>query len=58
MTSLRLPEALDAARPLSTYGINSLAAVEFRNWLRIELGVELTRWKLSMRPLWCRSAKR
>ncbi|KAI0434033.1 reducing type I polyketide synthase [Xylaria sp. FL1042] len=42
MKSLRLSEPLDAARPLATYGIDSLAAVEFRNWLRIELGVELS----------------
>ncbi|KAI2616727.1 reducing type I polyketide synthase [Hypoxylon sp. NC1633] len=42
MKSLRLSEALDAARPLSAYGIDSLAAVEFRNWLRIKLGVALT----------------
>ncbi|KAI1178391.1 reducing type I polyketide synthase [Nemania sp. FL0916] len=42
MKSLRLSEPLDAARPLATYGIDSLAAVEFRNWLRIELSVELS----------------
>ncbi|KAI0968591.1 putative polyketide synthase [Xylaria arbuscula] len=42
MKSLRLSEDLDSARPLSTYGIDSLAAVEFRNWLRVELGVSLT----------------
>ncbi|GAP86891.1 putative acyl transferase acyl hydrolase lysophospholipase [Rosellinia necatrix] len=42
MRSLRLTEALDFARPLSAYGVDSLAAVELRNFLRIELGVELT----------------
>ncbi|KAJ6023925.1 Acyl transferase/acyl hydrolase/lysophospholipase [Penicillium herquei] len=50
MTSLRLPEALDAARPLSTYGIDSLAAVEFRNWLRIELGVNLSTLEIVNAP--------
>ncbi|KAJ8114821.1 hypothetical protein ONZ43_g4810 [Nemania bipapillata] len=39
---LRLPEALDATRPLSIYGIDSLAAVEFRNFVNAGLGVELT----------------
>lgn len=50
MTSLRLPEALDVARPLSTYGIDSLAAVEFRNWLRIELGVDLNTLEIVNAP--------
>ncbi|KGO37897.1 Acyl transferase/acyl hydrolase/lysophospholipase [Penicillium expansum] len=49
-TSLRLPEALDVARPLSTYGIDSLAAVEFRNWLRIELGVDLNTLEIVNAP--------
>ncbi|KAL2819615.1 hypothetical protein BDW59DRAFT_164942 [Aspergillus cavernicola] len=49
-TSLRLPEALDAARPLSTYGIDSLAVVEFRNWLRNELDVELSMLEIINAP--------
>lgn len=39
---LRLTDALDSARPLSYYGLDSLAAVELRNWVRMTLGVELT----------------
>jgi hypothetical protein len=35
---LRLPEPMDIGRPISVYGIDSLAAVEVRNWLRGELG--------------------
>lgn len=42
MRSLRLTEDLDFARPLSAYGVDSLAAVELRNFLKLELGVELT----------------
>ncbi|KAI0883761.1 reducing type I polyketide synthase [Annulohypoxylon maeteangense] len=40
--NLRLTESLDATRPLSIWGIDSLAAVEFRNFVKMELGVELT----------------
>lgn len=40
--SLRLSQELNPNRPLSTYGIDSLAAVEFRNFVKSELGVELT----------------
>lgn len=39
---LRKTEEIDPARPLSQYGMDSLAAVEFRNWMRASLGVELT----------------
>ena len=39
---LRLTDALDSAPPLSYYGLDSLAAVELRNWVRMTLGVELT----------------
>ncbi|RDL31023.1 Lovastatin nonaketide synthase [Venustampulla echinocandica] len=39
---LRLTVALDPARPLLQYGMDSLAAVELRNWVRMILGVELT----------------
>lgn len=39
---LRLVEAMDPERPLSQYGMDSLAAVEFRNWVRTTLNVDLT----------------
>lgn len=39
---LRLSESMDPARPLSVYGMDSLAAVEFRNWVRLTFGAELT----------------
>ncbi|PKX89973.1 polyketide synthase fmaB [Aspergillus novofumigatus IBT 16806] len=39
---LRLTDALDSARPLSYYGLDSLAAVELRNWVRMTLAIELT----------------
>ncbi|KAK1975925.1 hypothetical protein LZ30DRAFT_785922 [Colletotrichum cereale] len=39
---LGLGEAMDPARPLSVYGMDSLAAVEFRNWVRMTFGAELT----------------
>ncbi|KAF2188519.1 PKSKA1 [Zopfia rhizophila CBS 207.26] len=39
---LHLPEAMDSERPLSVYGIDSLAAVELRNWVRTELGALVT----------------
>lgn len=42
MQSLGMEESMDAARPLMSYGIDSLVAVEFRNWTRTELGVEVT----------------
>ncbi|KAK5992001.1 Highly reducing polyketide synthase [Cladobotryum mycophilum] len=40
--TLRLPEPMEPGRPLSTYGLDSLAAVEIRNWVRMTLGAELT----------------
>ncbi|KAL9110535.1 MAG: hypothetical protein Q9227_004893 [Pyrenula ochraceoflavens] len=39
---LGLEEPIDAGRPLAGYGIDSLTAVEFRNWARADLGVEVT----------------
>jgi NAD(P)-dependent dehydrogenase (short-subunit alcohol dehydrogenase family) len=39
---LRLSEPMDPARPLAVYGIDSLAAVEVRNWVRNELGALVT----------------
>lgn len=47
---LRLNEVLEPERPLSAYGIDSLAAVEFRNWTRKELGAVLTVMDVSMAP--------
>ncbi|GKT66214.1 polyketide synthase [Colletotrichum tofieldiae] len=39
---LRLSEPMDEGRPLSVYRIDSLAAVEVRNWIRAELGALVT----------------
>ncbi|KAH1615370.1 hypothetical protein KXX21_000900 [Aspergillus fumigatus] len=39
---LRLTDAVDPARPLSYYGLDSLAAVELRTWVRMTLAIELT----------------
>lgn len=40
--TLRLSEPMEPARPLGGYGLDSLAAVEVRNWVWMELGCELT----------------
>ncbi|KAL5456401.1 hypothetical protein PMIN06_003908 [Paraphaeosphaeria minitans] len=42
MKSLGLGEPMEPAKPLTVYGLDSLAAMEFRNWLRKELQVGLT----------------
>lgn len=42
MVSLGLREPLEPSRPLGAYGIDSLVAVELRNWVRTELAVELS----------------
>ncbi|KAF4334740.1 polyketide synthase [Fusarium beomiforme] len=39
---LRLSEPMEPAKSLSSYGLDSLAAVEFRNWIRMELKVDVT----------------
>lgn len=39
---LRLESDIEPAKPLITLGMDSLAAVEVRNWIRLELGAELT----------------
>lgn len=39
---LRLETPMEPAKPLMAYGLDSLAAVELRNWVRSELGAELT----------------
>ncbi|KAH8646008.1 polyketide synthase [Tricladium varicosporioides] len=41
-SSLRLSEPMEPGKPLTSYGLDSLAAVEFRNWLRMELSAEFT----------------
>ncbi|OTB04503.1 hypothetical protein M426DRAFT_261766 [Hypoxylon sp. CI-4A] len=40
--SLRMSTELDVSRPLSVFGIDSLAAVEFRNFVKTNLGVDLS----------------
>ncbi|KAJ5446897.1 hypothetical protein N7445_001718 [Penicillium cf. griseofulvum] len=40
--TLRLETEPEPARPLIAYGLDSLSAVELRNWIRIKLGSELT----------------
>ena len=40
--SLGLDEAMEPTKALASYGLDSLGAVEIRNWIRIELGAELT----------------
>ena len=42
MKTLSISEPIEPAKPLSVYGIDSLVAVEFRNWVRLQLGVEVT----------------
>jgi NAD(P)-dependent dehydrogenase (short-subunit alcohol dehydrogenase family)/acyl carrier protein len=39
---LRLSEPMEPAKSLSSYGLDSLSAVEFRNWVRVELGADLS----------------
>lgn len=40
--NLSMSEQMEPGKALSGYGIDSLAAVEFRNWVRTELGGEIT----------------
>ncbi|KAI1381948.1 putative polyketide synthase [Hypoxylon crocopeplum] len=42
MRSLGVGEPLEPTRPLANYGVDSLVAVELRNWVRAELGVEMS----------------
>ena len=42
MKILGLAEAIEPAKQLAVYGLDSLAAVERRNWVRTELGVAIT----------------
>ncbi|KAK7744645.1 Type I Iterative PKS [Cytospora paraplurivora] len=50
MTILRLDDPLEPARNVSSYGLDSLAAVEFRNWSRAQLGAELTTLDVTSAP--------
>lgn len=40
--ALGLTADVEESKSLSSYGIDSLAAVDLRNWLKVHLGVELT----------------
>ena len=40
--TLRLGEPVEPAKSLAVYGLDSLSAIEFRNWVRGELGAEVT----------------
>ncbi|MCJ1266777.1 hypothetical protein MMC22_006662 [Lobaria immixta] len=40
--TLRLETEPEPGRPLMAYGLDSLSAVELRNWIRVKLGAELT----------------
>ena len=42
MRSLGVSESLEPTRPLANYGVDSLVAVEFRNWVRAELAIEMS----------------
>ncbi|KAB2572374.1 Reducing polyketide synthase rdc5 [Lasiodiplodia theobromae] len=42
MKILGLDQPLEPGKPLAAYGLDSLSAVEFRNWLRADVGAELT----------------
>ena len=42
MRSLGVSEPLEPTRPLANYGVDSLVAVEFRNWVRAELAIEMS----------------
>lgn len=42
LLGLNKNKPMDPARPLAAYGMDSLAAVELRNWVRGTVGVELT----------------
>ncbi|KAL8724288.1 MAG: hypothetical protein Q9166_008035 [cf. Caloplaca sp. 2 TL-2023] len=39
---LRLETEPEPGRPLTAYGLDSLSAVELRNWIRVKIEVELT----------------
>jgi aryl carrier-like protein len=42
MRNLGVKEPLDAARPLADYGVDSLTTIELRNWIRVELAIDVS----------------
>ncbi|KAK7947778.1 Beta-ketoacyl synthase [Apiospora aurea] len=48
--TLCLDEPLESAKPLAAYGLDSLAAVEFRDWVRAQLGAELATLEVTSAP--------
>ncbi|KAM0273499.1 hypothetical protein ACHAQH_008324 [Verticillium albo-atrum] len=48
--TMRLSEPVEPERSLAMYGIDSLAAVAFRNWVRMELGAGLSTGDVTMAP--------
>lgn len=42
MKNLGLTKPIEPRKPLSLYGLDSLVAVELRNWVRMQLGCEIT----------------
>ncbi|RCI09139.1 hypothetical protein L249_1549 [Ophiocordyceps polyrhachis-furcata BCC 54312] len=42
VSTLGLDEPLEPTKPMSSYGVDSLTAVEFRNWCRAQLAVDLS----------------
>lgn len=40
--TLKLPEPVEPAKGLTAYGLDSLSAVELRNWIRMEIKVDIT----------------
>ncbi|KAL5323307.1 hypothetical protein ACEPPN_007841 [Leptodophora sp. 'Broadleaf-Isolate-01'] len=50
MKTLRLDAPMEPAKALSTYGLDSLLAVEFRNWVRQDLTAELTLLDITNAP--------
>ncbi|KAF2119266.1 hypothetical protein BDV96DRAFT_596010 [Lophiotrema nucula] len=47
MKILHVAEPLEPAKPLSSYGLDSLAGVELRNWIRMELNAEVSVLEIS-----------
>ncbi|KAA8565524.1 hypothetical protein EYC84_009381 [Monilinia fructicola] len=44
--TLRLGTAMETTKPLIRYGVDSIAAVELGNWIRIELGAKLSTFEI------------
>lgn len=45
--TLALPGAIEPGKPLAGYGLDSLAAVEMRNWIRLRLQVDILTLELT-----------